>query len=50
MYTIIKASSEVQLIKDVNQLIAEGWTVSGGLSVAFLVNSEALFFAQALVK
>ena len=47
-YIIIKDSNENQLMSDVNKALAEGYKLAGGLAVAYIVESNALFFAQAL--
>ena len=43
-------SSENQLMLDVNAALAEGYKLAGGLAVTYIVESNALFFAQALYK
>lgn len=57
---MIKKTDVADLIADVNILLAKGWKVSGGVSIAFgrVKNDsggsknwlEVLFHAQALVK
>lgn len=47
-YIILKASNENQLMIDVTQALNDGYKLAGGLAVTYIVESSALFFAQAL--
>ena len=52
-YLIIKSGGEVELAKDVNNAIKEGWRPQGGVSVAkslFPIFFPSLLWAQAMVK
>ena len=49
-YIIIKDSSEYQLMLDVDKALAEGFKLVGGIAVAYIAESKALFFAQAMYK
>jgi hypothetical protein len=49
-YIIIKDSSENQLMLDVTKALNEGFKLAGGLAVTYIVEPNALFFAQALYK
>ena len=49
-YIIVKDSSEYQLMLDVNKALEEGFKLAGGLAVAYIAESKAFFFAQALYK
>ena len=49
-YTIVTHYDEEVLAAKVEDLIAEGWTPQGGVSVAVNGQSNNVTFAQALVK
>jgi len=52
-YLIIKSGGEVELAKDVNNAIKEGWRPQGGVSVAkslFPIFFPSLLWAQAVVR
>ncbi len=49
-YIIVKDSNENQLMLDVTQALNAGFKLAGGVAVTYIVESNALFFAQALYK
>ena len=52
-YLIIKSGGEVELAREVNNAIKEGWRPQGGVSVAkslFPIFFPSLLWAQAMVK
>ena len=48
-YDVVYASSVEGLIKKVNQMIAEGWQLQGGVTVSTQDGTEYYFY-QAVVK
>ena len=48
-YTVINNMDKWELVKMVNGAIAQGWTVQGGVSVAYHYSGSVLY-AQALVR
>lgn len=49
-YKILKEDTSSQLEQSVNQYMQQGWTLQGGVSVAYVQDEESLIFTQVMLK
>jgi len=49
-YIILNSQTTMDLSREVNKRITDGYTPIGGLSVTFIQQEQKWFFAQALIK
>jgi hypothetical protein len=48
-YTLVEGNTAKELVMRVNEFLAEGWTLQGGISVACHY-SGSIYYTQAIVR